>query len=364
LLNPRLKKIFLDIIQIDAVSHQEKPLAEYIKSFCEKLNVTCTLDYSSKHTGCNTDNIIVNMNGGGDKVLLSHMDTARSTKGVNALFHEDRITSDGSTVLGVDNRVGIAVLLKLIEDSQSWLDSKNAFTIAFTTCEETTLMGSKHLVLNKNIKQGFVFDSYLKTGSFVNQSFGAANFYAEFLGKSAHAGIAPEKGINALKAAVEAVNNITLGRVGNDTTVNIGEFKSDCATNVIPDKTILSGEVRSISEAEVVRCIKEIKKIFTDVSNKNGTKLDLNYDWVFKPYCVNSETDVYKTISSVMKKVGLTPVESKSWGGSDANSLNERGIQTVNIGIGAQNPHSNDEFILYEDFENSYKIARALVEVQ
>jgi tripeptide aminopeptidase len=51
----------------------------------------------------------------------------------------------------------------------------------------------------------------------------------------------------------------------------------------------------------------------------------------------------------------------KSMGGSDANSLNAKGIKTINLGVGAQNPHGNDEFILYKDFTNAAEIAYQLL---
>ena len=51
----------------------------------------------------------------------------------------------------------------------------------------------------------------------------------------------------------------------------------------------------------------------------------------------------------------------KSMGGSDANAMNKKGIKTINLGVGAQNPHGNDEFILYEDFTRAAAIAYGLM---
>lgn len=361
MLNPRLKDIFLDLIRIEGISHFEKNVADYIRKFCSRKGVKVQIDDSANDTQCNTGNIIVTIGTGGDTVLLSHMDTARSTKGVKAIFKHDRITSDGSTVLGVDNRVGVAILLYLIELVSDRKITTKDFTIAFTTCEETTLAGSKFLGINGNIKNGFVFDSYLNTGYFVNQSFGAANFSAIFRGKSAHAGIAPEKGINALEPAIQSTQKISLGRTNENTTINIGKFICDSPTNVIPDLVTVSGEVRSISRKEVEESLEQIKDVFINTSENFGTQVEFSSNWVFKPYYVDDSYDVYKRIWSSINKVGISPVTSKSWGGSDANSLNARNIPTVNIGIGAQNPHSNDEYILYNDFQKSSEIATELV---
>ena len=69
---------------------------------------------------------------------------------------------------------------------------------------------------------------------------------------------------------------------------------------------------------------------------------------------------IYRRIIAI-NKVGLIPVPRISLGGSDANSLNGREIESVNLGIGAQNPHSNDEFIYIEDLIKSSEIALELV---
>ena len=63
----------------------------------------------------------------------------------------------------------------------------------------------------------------------------------------------------------------------------------------------------------------------------------------------------------MIKKVGLKPTPKKSLGGSDANSLNSRGIKTINLGIGAQKPHSNEEFIYVEDLVKASEIAIELI---
>ncbi len=64
-----------------------------------------------------------------------------------------------------------------------------------------------------------------------------------------------------------------------------------------------------------------------------------------------------------MENVGLNFQPQNSMGGSDANSLNSRNISTINLGIGAQNPHSNNEFILIEDLNKSFELALELIKI-
>jgi tripeptide aminopeptidase len=289
------------------------------------------------------------------------MDTARSTKRVKPQFLEDRIVSDGTTVLGVDNRVGASVILYLVEKIIKENIAVKDFTTAFTTCEETSLLGSMHLGLNGSITQGFVFDSALSPGKFINTSSGAISFTIKVRGKAAHAGLAPEKGVDAIKIASNAISKLNWGRIDENTTSNIGTIRGGAAVNVVPEETEIIGEIRSDKSKAIEDHLDLIEKTFQTEAEKAGASVQVDYAWDFKPYYVSENSETYKLIFDAIGRTGLKPEASLSKGGSDANSLNARGINAVNIGIGAKNPHSNEEYILYEDFQKAFEIAMELV---
>lgn len=357
----RLIEIFLEIIKIEGLSEQEKQVAEYIKKFLKKLNLNPKTDKSYLKTNSNTGNVICKIGNGGDFVLCSHMDTARSTKGVNPILKQDRITSDGKSVLGVDNRVGIAVLLYLTENIVKNKTSFHDFTLAFTTCEETSLGGSRNLDVNGVIKGGFIFDSYQDPGKYVNRSYGAAGFEINIVGKAAHSGIEPEKGINALEIAVAALSKIKVGKLEDETTINFGKIEGGSRTNVVPEKISIMGEVRSDTLEKVEKYITIISEEFNNAAFELKGLIKFEWDWDFKPYKIEKDCKIIQKIENAISNAGLKPEQSISKGGSDANSLNENGIPSINLGIGAKNPHSNNEFILLEDLQKSFKIAYELV---
>jgi tripeptide aminopeptidase len=235
------------------------------------------------------------------------------------------------------------------------------FTVAFTTCEETTLFGSKHLGLNGQIKYGFVFDSGYRPGNFIYSACGALGFKIKVIGKASHSGIAPEKGINSLQIVSKAISQLPLGRIDDESTMNIGILKSGSAVNVIPEIAELDGEVRSFDVTKVEKYFNLALDIFNKEAEQVGGKIEVDSFWDFKPYTVSENSLVFKETFRVLEKVGLKPTPKISLGGSDANSLNEKGIESVNLGIGAQNPHSNDEFIFIEDLVKSAEIALELV---
>lgn len=357
----RLIDLFLEVAKINALSGNEKPLADYIKSFLSKYNYSLTEDTSTNFTNSNTGNLICKIGTGGDFLLSSHMDTARPTENVKPIILEDKIISSGDTVLGVDNRAGVSVLLFTLERIAKEKIPVKDFTVVFTTCEETTLFGSKYLGVNGSIKKGFVFDSGYRPGNFIYSACGAIGFKIKIIGKASHSGISPEKGINSMQIAAKAISRLPLGRIDEETTMNIGTLKSGSAVNVIPEITELEGEVRSFNLQKAEYYMNNLIKIFNEESEKVNAKININHYWDFMPYTIPETEEVYKETVSAITKVGLSPTPKISLGGSDANSLNGRGIQSVNLGIGAQNPHSNDEFIYIEDLIKSAEIALELI---
>lgn len=356
-----LINLFLETVKINSLSGEEKLLAHYVTSFLQQYNYKITEDNSRLKTKSDTGNLICKIGEGGNFVITAHMDTARPTKDVKPIISEDRITSSGDTVLGVDNRAGVTTLLFLLEKIAIEKIPVKDFSVAFTTCEETTLFGSKHLGLNGNIKYGFVFDSGYRPGNFIHSACGALGFNLKVIGKASHSGIAPEKGINSLQIASRAISRLPLGRIDEETTMNIGILKGGSAVNVIPELTELDGEVRSFDVMKVEKYFNHALDVFNKEAEGMNGKIDVHSFWDFKPFTVPENSFAFTETIRVLKKVGLNPTPKISLGGSDANSLNERGIESINLGIGAQNPHSNDEFIFIEDLVKSVEIALELV---
>jgi len=121
----------------------------------------------------------------------------------------------------------------------------------FTICEEVGLLGAKHLdVSGLTSRAGLVLDSDAPGYLFTRAP--AAN-HLEFVvhGLEAHAGMAPERGINAIQVAAEGVAAMRLGRIDASTTANIGVISGGGATNVVPNLVRLQGEARSHDEAKL-----------------------------------------------------------------------------------------------------------------
>ncbi|MBA7613186.1 MAG: M20/M25/M40 family metallo-hydrolase [Calditrichaeota bacterium] len=357
----RLIDLFLQLAAINAPSGAEKPVAEFIMTFLADLDVSIKEDDAHVPGGGDSGNLICQVGGGGEVVLLAHMDTARPTEQLQPQVHADRITSDGTTILGADNRAGVAALLHTLEQAARNPGAFKDYTVAFTICEETGLCGTKHLTLDERIRMGYAFDSSLRPGHFIHATYGAVRFTAKVQGKAAHAGLEPEKGINAIQAASRAISDMPLGRPESDLTVNIGTISGGSAVNVVPAETVVKGEVRGREKARVNDTVRQISERFAASAEQLGAAVDFTSTWEFEPFYVEPDHEVYRQLVAALEAAGLEPVPHLSPGGSDANSLNAKGTPALNVGIGAQKPHSDDEYILIDDLVKSAEIVRELV---
>lgn len=360
-LDKELLELFLNLIQINATSGQELPVAQFIADYVKKLGFQAETDGAATLSGGNTGNVIVRIKGGGDFLMASHMDTPRPTTGVKPQLKEDRITSDETTILGVDDRGGIASILWALKRAVQNLDDIHPCTLLFTVCEETTLAGSLFFEPTPELTHGFVFDSHLSPGNFVNETCGCIDFDITVKGVSAHAGVAPEKGVNAIQIAARALNKFPFGRIDANTTANVGIINGGLATNVVPDTILLKGELRTDFIEDGEKMMADILKDFQEAAAALGGEIECTYNWDFRPYHIQPTDIPYAKLQQVFSSMGLPFHGEKSMGGSDANSLNAKGIQTINVGVGAKNPHGFDEYILYKELQQASDMAYHLL---
>lgn len=351
---------FLELVKINGTSGEERAVTDYLTEFCTRRKLDFTLDPLPVSSFSNTGNFTVKTGNGGNLIFLAHMDTARPTAGIKPQKNGNRISSDGSTILGADNRAGMAILLHVLENMLQ-NESVPDITMVFTVCEETSMAGSRNLALPDNLEMGFVVDSSYRPGNFVTATFGALHFEIEVLGKASHAALAPDQGINSIMAASQALAKLHSGRINDDLVVNFATVTGGTATNVVPVKTRITGEIRARYQNLAEEHWKLIESTFNSTIESFGTRVNCSFEWTFKPFTIDHTEKVYQVVESAIISEGLTPNPLLIPGGSDANSLNLRGVPSINLGIGAQNPHSTDEFILIDDLVNSARIVSRII---
>lgn len=359
-----LIELFLDAIKVDALSLRERPMADFVRRTLAGLPVEVREDNTASLFNGECGNLVCvpfSFNPTRPAIaLLAHLDTPRSTADVRPVLSDVRIESDGTTALGVDNRAGTSILLHALREHLMAGVSGN-FIVVFTVAEELGPFGSKYIDLSPySVKSCFVFDCSKRPGTYIRAAVGCAMYNATFIGTSSHAGVAPEKGVNAIRIAAVAISRIPIGRLSSTMTSNVGMIVGGTATNVVPDRCTLQGEVRAFDAPSINTHLEMLRLAFGDVAAEHHGCVEFTTSLDFAPFVLDPASDVVKLTEDVLQSVGLAPHPIKYLGGSDANMLNAKGIPSVNLGIGAQNPHGNDEFILLEDLKKSAEIAHEL----
>jgi len=295
-------------------------------------------------------------------LLCAHLDTVSHNGTIIPEIDGDRIVSKGDTILGADDKSGVAAIIQAVNDLKGNGKSNRPFEVLFTVGEEIGLVGSSGFTYTKvKSRSAVVFDSSEDFGSIINQSPSAVIINFQVIGVSAHAAIRPEEGINALKVAADLISQMELGRVDEFSTVNVANFKAQGKTNVVSDLATFEVEVRSFDEGQLKKIMTNICNDACRIANQAGAKLTYSTKKVLTQFLLPETHPLVEEISRYMKAMGLNIRIVKTYGGSDTNNINLNGIPAINVSTGMKKSHSNDEYIMISDLERTTQIVYKLL---
>lgn len=272
------------------------------------------------------------------------------------------ITSDGTTVLGADDEAGIAEILELLAILREQKLPHPEIEILITSCEEPYCLGSRFFDFGRiRAKEGYVLDMSGNAGRAASAAPAILSFEVTVTGKSAHAGFEPEQGIHAIRAAAAAVAEIQMGHVDEGTTVNIGTFNGGKARNIVPDRVVVTGEIRSLDDAKADAQLLAVRESFERHARDIGAEASFSSDRSFHAYKVEKNDTAAVHFEQAVKKAGLSPEWMTTFGGSDNNRLREHGIRGLVVGCGYWHAHSTSEYAAVSEMEKSVRILLNLV---
>ncbi|NIQ08814.1 MAG: M20/M25/M40 family metallo-hydrolase, partial [Gammaproteobacteria bacterium] len=174
-----------------------------------------------------------------------HMDTVEPGGQVEPTLRDGVFYSAGETVLGADDKAGIAEVIEALEVVREEGISHGPIEVVITIAEEIGLVGAKHLDYDMlDAKRGYALDTE-GVDWMVLQAPGANHIQVEIEGIAAHAGMTPELGLSAIQTAALAIGQMRLGRIDQETTANIGRIEGGVARNIVPQNVAIVGEARS-----------------------------------------------------------------------------------------------------------------------
>lgn len=368
----RLIDTFTRLASIDSISRGEAQLSREIQQMISPMAHEIIRDRADLKINGNTGNLIVKVKGDErvDPLLINaHMDTVEPGRGVKPKFSDGVFTSDGTTVLGADDKSAIAIIIETLQILHENHLPHGPLEIVFTVAEEIGLLGAKSLDFDLiSAKYGFALDT-ADTESIIVQAPTAARFEIRVHGRDAHAGADPEKGINAIWLAGRAISGLRLGRVDDETTSNIGVIEARGATNIVPNLASIQGEARSHDERKLEQVVSGIISAFEDVAAEyrraNGSgdlpRVEADIEQEFPRTFIPESHPVVRLVRRAAKNLGRTITPRKTGGGSDANIFFGRGIVTGVIGTGMQEIHTVRESIRLADMEKSVRLLLEII---
>ncbi len=361
----RVVDLFFTMVQIDAVSRRERCMTDFLRAQFKSFgNAVAEEDGAASRSSGNSGNLVLRIPGEGSPLLLSaHMDTVASTADLVPRLEDGVLRSDGTTILGADNRAGIVAILYVLETLHNRPQPHRPLEVVFTVAEEMGMLGALALDMGPfKAQEGYIFDCSREPGAYVQTSPTALDFNLHFRGRAAHSGVSPEKGINALSMALDTLSGIPVGRIDEKTVANIGRIEGGQAINVVPDHVYATGEIRSFNRNTLDKIVHSIRQGAQTVEKQYQGTIEVTVDVGFEGFYLNDTCPVVQRLSQVYKKLDLTAIPLTYSGGSDANVFNSKGIETVNLGIGARNPHSNQEEIALRDLITGIKMIDLLID--
>jgi len=370
----RLAATFTELCEISSPSRQEGAISACLKEKFAALGADAIIeDGSAAQTGSESGNLIVRFNGNlpeQEGLFFScHMDTVNPADGVQVLRTGNIFTSRGETILGGDDKSGIAAILELLALLQETKRPHPMIEVVITTCEEIGLLGAKHLDYQQlQTAYGYALDSSGIDHVIVGAP--AANkIEIKIKGLAAHAGLCPEAGINALSLAVDALSGLRMGRLDEESSCNFGLIQGGVATNIVPEQILLKGEIRSHSTEKLAVYTEEIRDAFEKTvadwpsTPATGEKRpSMTFDIVndYPALTIADDTPVLKRIRKATAVAGKTLQYIVAGGGSDANIFCGYGLPTAIVATGMNKVHTVDEQLDLNDLVNLTELLHAL----
>jgi len=372
----RLGDVFRALVEIDSVSKEEGGIAKNLEKIFKSMGAEVVFDGAGLKVGGGTGNLIARFHGPETEVtpllLNAHMDTVQPGKGVKILFSDGIFSSDGTTILGADDKSALAIIIETIRVLQENGLPHGPLEVVVTICEEIGLLGAKNLDYSLlEARHGYSLDAS-DTDGIVTRAPAANHLQFKICGRDAHAGAAPEKGINAIQLASRAISRIGGGRIDEETTANIGRIEGGTATNIVPGLVTVAGEVRSHSpeklEGEtrkIVRCFEEeismYKERFPSEDGLPRVETAIRSD--FPAMKVPEDHLVVDLAKEAAARLGREMKIKTSGGGSDGNIFFEHGIVVGILGTGMKDMHTVRESIRLDDMIKCVELLLEIVQL-
>lgn len=321
------------------------------------------LDTSESASGKNINPIIVE-NYDGNDIQLNEFTTLSSEKYPDLKNHIGKtlITTDGTTLLGADDKAGIAEIMQMLEYYMNTDEEHGDIYVCFTPDEEIGL-GTKHLdLIHFNTDVAYTVDGN-SLGEISYENFNAATAIITIEGVPTHTGYAKGKMENSLKVALDINLLLPNDEVPERTEGYQGFYHLQKVTGTVA-KTTMIYLIRDFDKELLEKRVEDLEKIIDTIKteyNNIPIRLDVEYTYSNMKEAIEKNPVLVDKTKEVMNSNGITPITKPIRGGTDGADISFKGIPCPNLGTGGHNYHSIYEYIAVEDMEKTTELLISLV---
>jgi len=355
---------FSRLCEIASPTGSERAVADEVLGELRALGVEAKEDGAAGPARAGAGNIICRIPGQRDAWVMfgAHLDTVPHEGAIEVILDQGIFRSRGDTILGADNKAAVTVLVELAARHGNGGPAMG-LELVFTVAEEDGLRGAKELDLQSLRSEfGFVLDHASPIGEVITAAPTYERLAAEFEGTEAHAGIRPEDGRSAIRAAAAAIGRMELGRLDEETTANVGMIEGGTASNVIPGRCRIEGEARSLDDGRASTTIGAMVDACTWAASEHECDVDVEVTEMFRGYRLPSRAPPVLIAGAALERCGVAAREASTGGGSDANALNARGFAAVLLANGTEANHTPEESVAVERIAQMLRICEAIVD--
>ena len=349
-----LATLFCELVEMDNESFAEREMADAVTRRLQAMGLAVTEDDTGAHIGASAGNLYAVLPGTGDLrdalpiALCAHLDSVSPAGGKRAVRQENgSITSAGDTVLGADDLSAVAAILEAVRILNGSSQAHRPLELLFTVCEEPYTLGSRTMAaqgLPLRAKTVIVPDLTGRVGIAAIAAPTILALTVTVTGRASHAGFAPEAGIHAIAVAARALSRLKLGHVDAGTTVGIGTIAGGTVANAVPEKCVLSGEIRGYADARVWEELQTIKDIFEQEAKDAGATVQIETELRTRAYRMAENSHPVALFKHACRQRGIACTLTETFGGSDANTFAEHGYDVLVIANAMNNVHSVNEY--------------------
>ena len=317
------------------------------------------MDTSPDVTGKNVNPVINKNYQGGDIVLKNdpaQVITEEENPALKDQIGNDIITTDGTTLLGADNKAGVAEIMDAANYLITHPEIKHGkIRILFTPDEEIGRGVDKVDMERLGADIGYTIDGE-SLGQIENETFSADSVTIDIQGFNIHPGFAKDKMENAIKIAGEILEKLPKDTMSPETTDNREGFVHPVSLKAGNDRATLKFIIRSFSEEELKKQEDFLKTITQEVISKyRRSSFDFKVEESYRNMkeIVDRDPRIVEYAVEAVKNAGVTPKLSSIRGGTDGSRLSFMGLPCPNLFAGEHAFHSKLEWVSIQDMEKA-----------